>query len=392
MITYRPPKGHLITDASGRTTSQPRHGRTPTPEASRTRRHRQQKRIALSVAVAATAVGAAAAIYSNWATTRQGLAELAHTRTGWAAAGAGAELASMAAFGQLQRVLLRAAGVRLPLRKVLATIYTGNAIAVWIPVVGPTIATAYNLRGFRRNGAEAGQAWAALTVAGIFATAAFAVLAAAGVAATGNPAVVALTLTASLAGTAVVVGFLMRLHRASSRARLVTLVDRVVAVVRHATRGRPHRDLTALADSALAQAGALRLDGRTTATAAGCALAKWAADVCCLICALYALHVPAPWAAILGIWSAGAAAYTLSPTPAGIGVVDIALIAAQAAAGIAVPTAVAVTVLYRLLSFKIPASMVWFGYQRWQFRGRGAAARGSGVQLTPHAHRNRLHA
>jgi hypothetical protein len=50
-----------------------------------------------------------------------------------------------------------------------------------------------------------------------------------------------------------------RLHNARSRARMVTLVDRVVAVVRHATGGRPHRDLTALADTALAQAGALRL-------------------------------------------------------------------------------------------------------------------------------------
>jgi uncharacterized protein (TIRG00374 family) len=353
-------------------------------------KHSLEKRIALCVAVTASVVGAAAAIYGNWATTRQGLAELAHTRAGWAAAGAGAELASMAAFGQLQRVLLRAAGVRLPLRKVLATIYTGNAIAVWIPVVGPSIATAYNFRGFRRSGAEAGQAWAALTVAGIFATAAFAILAAAAVAATGNPALAALTLSASQAVTAVVVGLLMRLHKARLRARLVTLVGRVVGVARHATRGRPHRDLTALADAALAQAGALRLDGRTTATAAGYALAKWAADVCCLICALYALHVPAPWAAILGIWSAGAGAYSLSPTPAGIGVVDIALIAAQTAAGIAAPTAVAVTVLYRLLSFKILASMIWFGYQRWQFRARArAAARGSGVGPTLHANRNR---
>jgi uncharacterized membrane protein YbhN (UPF0104 family) len=97
-------------------------------------------------------------------------------------------------------------------------------------------------------------------------------------------------------------------------------------------------------------------------------------DVCCLICSLYALHVPAPWTAILGIWSAGAAADSLSPTPAGVGVVDIVLIAALAAAGIPVPTAVAATVLYRLLSFKILSSMIWFGYQRWQHRGRAGPA------------------
>ena len=41
---------------------------------------------------------------------------MAHIRVSWVLAGARAEFGSMAAFGQLERVLLRAAGARLALR------------------------------------------------------------------------------------------------------------------------------------------------------------------------------------------------------------------------------------------------------------------------------------
>ena len=48
-------------------------------------------------------------------------------------AGAAAEFGSAAAFGHLERVLLRAAGARLALRSVLATAYNANALAVSVP-------------------------------------------------------------------------------------------------------------------------------------------------------------------------------------------------------------------------------------------------------------------
>jgi len=144
--------------------------------------------IAQVVAIVAIAGGAVAAFYAERATMHRGLGVLAHTRVGWVLVGVGAEFVSMAAFGQLERLLLRAAGARLTLRAVLATAYNANAIAVSVPVVGSAIAAAYAFRDFRRGGADAGQASVALTVAGVFSAVAFAVIAALGVALTGNPA------------------------------------------------------------------------------------------------------------------------------------------------------------------------------------------------------------
>ena len=130
--------------------------------------------------------------------------------------------------------------------------------------------------------------------------------------------------------------------------------------------------MATLFGAALERAGDLRLGYRALGQALACALANWAADVFCLICAMFALGIPVPWAKILVVWSAGAGAASLSPVPGGIGIVDIVLIAAFAGVGIHAPAAVTVTLLYRLLSFKIGMSMVWFAYHSW-LRRRPAA-------------------
>jgi hypothetical protein len=85
---------------------------------------------------------------------------------------------------------------------------------------------------------------------------------------------------------------------------------------------------------------------------------------------MFALGIPVPWAKILVVWSAGSGAASLSPVPGGIGIVDIVLIGAFASVGIHAPAAVTVTLLYRLSSFKIGMSVVWFGYHSW-LRRRG---------------------
>jgi hypothetical protein len=116
-------------------------------------------------------------------------------------------------------------------------------------------------------------------------------------------------------------------------------------------RGRPRRDVAPLLSATLERAGDLRLANRALGQAFACALANWAADVCCLICAMFALGIPVPWAKILVVWSAGSGAASLSPVPGGIGIVDIVLIGAFASVGIHAPAAVTVTLLYRLSSF-----------------------------------------
>ena len=230
----------------------------------------------------------------------------------------------MAAFGQLERLLLRAAGARLTLRSVLATAYNANAIAVAVPVVGSAIAAAYAFRDFRRGGADAGQASIALAVAGVFSAVAFAVIAAFGVALTGNPAAAALALAGGVVGAALVAVLLVSVRHDRARARLVALADWAVRGVRRVT-GRPRRDVARLFGVALERAGSLRLGYGAVALAFGCALVNWLADVCCLVCAMFALGVPVPWARILVAWTAASGAASFSPVPGGIGVVEVVL-------------------------------------------------------------------
>jgi hypothetical protein len=125
-------------------------------------------------------------------------------RLPWALAGAGAEFVSMAAFGQLQRVLLRAAGARLTVRSILATAYTASAIAISVPAVGSALRRLMPSATSAAVAPTQGQASIALTAAGVLSNIAFAILAAAGATLTGNPAAAALAAAGSLAGTALV--------------------------------------------------------------------------------------------------------------------------------------------------------------------------------------------
>jgi uncharacterized membrane protein YbhN (UPF0104 family) len=79
-----------------------------------------------------------------------------------------------------------------------------------------------------------------------------------------------------------------------------------------------------------------------------------------------------PWDKLLLAWSGGGATSSFSPTPYGLGVVDIALITALRGAGLASPDAVGAVLLYRVITFKILVTLVWIGYRYLQGRSRRA--------------------
>ena len=309
------------------------------------------------------AAGAGVAVYAERATVAKGLAVLPHLRVGWLLAGIGAECLSMLAFGQLQRILLRAGGARLSLGSVLGTVYRANVIAVAVPVIGSGIATASLYRDFRRRGAQAAQVSMALTVAGVLSSVAFAGVVAAGALVTGNPAAAGAAVAVAVVGVelAVVVG--LALHYPTMRSRLAA---RVIAVLRFSQRviKRPRSDPEQAVNDLFVSAAGLRLGWRTVVVALGAALVNWLTDVACLVCALKAAGAGVPWSAILIVWTAGAGAASFSPSPAGIGVVDIVLIAALAGAGVPVAIAVATVLLYRIVTFKIVITVACLAYYR----------------------------
>ena len=70
-----------------------------------------------------------------------------------------------------------------------------------------------------------------------------------------------------------------------------------------------------------------------------------------------------PWSKLLLVWGAGSAAGSLSPTPFGLGVVDVALIAAQHGTGLHTADAVGAVLLYRVITFKILLTLTWTAAQ-----------------------------
>lgn len=333
--------------------------------------------IAQVAAIAAIAAGAAAAIYAERTTIRQGVFALHHIRIGWVLAGFGAELMSMIALAALERGLLRRAGARLTLRSVLATAYSSNVIAVTVPVIGSGIATARAYRDFRRAGTAPELASMALTVAGVFSSVAFAVVTAAGAFLTGNPAAAAAALAASVPLTAAVTVIMVALRFPQARD---WLIDRLIAALRLSKRvtGRPRGEPGPLVTGALDRVGAFRLGYAAAGRALGWALVNWVADAACLICAIAAVREPVPWASVLIIWSAGSGAASFSPVPAGLGIADIVLITAFAAAGLHNGKAIAAVFLYRVISLKPLISAGWLGYHFLTGRSRAQQA------LPPH--------
>jgi putative heme transporter len=332
-----------------------------------TRLRRRLRAAVRAAAIVAIVAGSVVAVYAERSIMRSGLTAFRHSSLGWIAAGFAAECVSMAAFALLQRRLLCAAGTRLTFGSLLTVAYTSNAVALAVPVVGSGLAAAYTQRQFRARGADAGPASLALLVAGVISTVAFAVLVAVGAVLSGNPAAAVAGLVTSVCAAAATAVIVIVLHSPRGRARLrppaafaIRLSQRLV----HRPAGGP----AAIADGVLRRLGSFNLGPAAIAAAFGYAVINWVADLACLAAAVAAVGVSVPWDKLLLVWSAGAAAASFSPTPYGLGIVDIALITTLSRAGLSLPDAVGAVLLYRIITFKILVTFAWIAYRRFADR------------------------
>ena len=344
-------------------TAAPGQPRPPTAASS----HRRRGTAIRAGAIVAIIAGSAVALYAERGTIANGLVPFKQADPGWVAAGFVAECVSMAAFALLQQRLLRAAATRLTLGSLTAIAYASNAITLAVPVAGSGLAAAYSQRQFRARGADTATVSLTLLIAGVISTVAFAVIAAVGAVATGNLAAAVLGLLASLGVAAAAALVVVVLHSPRGRARLRRPATAVVLLGQRLLR-RPAGDVATIAARALDRLGSFNLGLAVIGSAFGWALVNWAADVACLASAIAAIGVPVPWDKLLLIWSAGAAAASFSPTPYGLGVVDIALVTALHAAGTASPEAIGAVLLYRIITFKILVTLLWIGYRYLQDR------------------------
>ena len=315
-------------------------------------------RAARLIAIVVILAGCAVALYAQWPTITEGASVFRHAALPWVAVGIGAECVSMAAFALLQRQLLRAGDSRLTLGTLLSTSYTGNAITNAVPVAGSGLALAYTHRQFRHRGADPASVSLALAVAGVISAVAFAVIVAAGAIVTGNPAAAVLGLVTSAAAAVAVACFAIIVRSPRGRARLRPVLTAALRLGQRLVR-RPSGDAAQLSAAALQRLSSVRLSTSAITLAFGWALINWGADALCLAAAIAAARVAVPWSRLLLIWSAGSAAGSFSPTPFGLGIVDVALIAALHGAGLHTSDAVGAVLLYRVITFKIIVTLLW---------------------------------
>ena len=264
----------------------------------------------------------------------------------------------MAAFARMQRRALRALGAPVDERSMLAIAYGGNAISVSLPSGGSSVGTAYTFRQLIARGVDPTLAAGALVVAGLFAWLAFGVVLLAGVALAGHAPAAGVAFTAAVVSAVPAFLLFVVLRRPAAR-------DRLAGGFEHVSRAVPRVFRRTSLGSGVAprplidRLAAIRLGGRASASLLSLGSIKWAADAVCLAAAVRATGASLPWHGWLLAYAVGIAAANVSLTPGGIGVIEGALAAALAAAGLAGPHALAAALVYRAVSFWLVVAAGW---------------------------------
>ena len=293
---------------------------------------------------------------------------------GWLAGAVLLQLASMGLYARMQRRLLRGAGTTVPLRRAVSLAYAAHSMSMTLPG-GPLISTVYNYRRMRGFGAD--------SVVAAWATAASATLSAIGLALLGigvgtvaaaddtHDVVTAGVIAASVALVLLAAGAFRR-HPGWRRAAggpLRALGHRLPA----GARAR-----LASATGWLGRLLQVRIPPRDLFAATGHSVLNWVTDGACLALCAAALGVAVHPLPLAVTYLAGMAASSLPLIPGGLGTVDSALALGLVASGAKASPALAVVVLYRLVSFVLIGGIGWAVWLAGRSRRRDGAARTAG--------------
>ena len=294
---------------------------------------------------------------------------VSHLHWWWLGVAIGAVGASIVVFALLQRWLLAAGGVRVGLRSMVEITLAGNALGTTLPG-GAAFSATWAFGQLRRRGADRVLSGWVILVAGALASFALFVLVAGGafVAGSRGPVADLRPLAAALAAIPVAVGLGAVLL--SRSAGLRSQSRRLLSVL----EGRLPRTqpVFGAAGSLLARLQTVQPGPRGWLQAFGLALANWTWDAVALVACILAFGGGVPWRGVLVAYGLTQLAASIPITPGGIGVVEASLAALLVAYGLPMSEALAVTLLYRLVSFwgLAPIGWVtWAGIELTQRRG-----------------------
>lgn len=261
-----------------------------------------------------------------------------------------------------QRRVLRAGGLSVPMRSMVAITLAGNAMSVTLPLAGSTAGTAFTYLQLKKRGADAPTATWALATSGIISTVVLAVVLGVGAGVTGDGATSIVGAVAVLLGIVPIAVLLLSFRSPVVRGHAQRVAERIILRLHRNQHRRPNRLDAAAVSRAFERIALFRLGWRDGATAAVYSAVNWITDVACLAVCVSALGVPVPWTHLVIIYGATLGAASLSFTPAGIGIVESAIAVALIRSGVPTSAAIVAALLYRAVSCWLVLGIGWVSY------------------------------
>ena len=272
----------------------------------------------------------------------------------WVLAAIAAAMLSMHSFAQIQRTLLRSAGVTVRQWRSEAVFYAGNALSTTLPG-GPVLSATFVYRQQRQWGASPVVASWQLVMSGALQVVGLALLGLGGaflLGAKNNPFSLLFTLG----------GFLALLLLAQAVATRPDLIDgigvKVLAWVNSA-RGKPTETGLRKWRETLTQLESVSLSRGELGEAFGWSLFNWIADVACLAFAAYAAGGHPSLAGLTVAYAAARAVGAIPLMPGGLLVVEAVLVPGLVSSGMALPSAISAMLIYRLVSWIFISAIGW---------------------------------
>ena len=272
----------------------------------------------------------------------------------WVLASVFAALASMHSFAQIQRTLLKSAGVRVKQWRSEAAFYAGNALSTTMPG-GPVLSATFVYRQQRIWGASPMVASWQLVMSGVLQVVGLALLGLAGaflLGASKNP----LSLIFTLGGF---VALLVLGQTVASNPQQIDGIGVRVLSWFNSLRGKPASTGLDKWREMLCQLESVSLTRRTLGTAFSWSLFNWVADVACLAFAAYAAGGHPSLAGLTVAYAAARAVGSIPLMPGGLLVVEAVLVPGLVSSGMTLASAISTMLIYRLVSWVFISAIGW---------------------------------
>ena len=272
----------------------------------------------------------------------------------WVLAAVVAAMASMHSFAQIQRTLLRSAGVHVRQWRSEAAFYAGNALSTTMPG-GPVLSATFIYRQQRMWGASPVVASWQLVMSGVLQVIGLALLGLGGaflLGATKNP----MSLIFSLGGF---VTLILLAQAVATRPELIDGIGARVLSWVNAIRGKPTGTGLTKWREILTQLESVQLGRRVLGKAFGWSLFNWIADVACLLFACYATGGHPSIAGVIVAYAAARAVGSIPLMPGGLLVVEAVLVPGLVSSGMPLAAAISAMLVYRLISWIFIAAIGW---------------------------------